>query len=185
RTALKESRPARAGQSLPRFIRPSRSPDLPVVLLEDTAALLGLVFALAGVSVTLLTGSGYGDVVGSGLIGLLLVAVAVILAVETKSLLVGESACPEAVVRIGRAIAGVPDVERLIHLRTVHIGPDDILVAAKFAARPELDAARLAAAVDAAEAAIRAAEPAAGPIFLEPDLWRAERAPTTAGQRSS
>ncbi|MDR1449244.1 MAG: cation diffusion facilitator family transporter [Propionibacteriaceae bacterium] len=176
RTALAEAKPARGNLSLAAFIRQSRAPELPVVLLEDMAALLGLVFALVGVSVSLATGSGYGDVIGSGLIGLLLVAVAIVLAVEIKSLLVGESARPEQAAAIARAIVGVPDISGLVYLKTLHIGPESVLVAAKITAAPELDAVRLARAIDEAETAIRAAEPMVGPIFLEPDIWDGAKA---------
>jgi cation diffusion facilitator family transporter len=176
RTALREAKPARGDQSIFSFIRHSRAPELPVVLLEDIAAETGLVFALAGVGLTLATGSGYWDVVGSGLIGLLLVAVAIILAVEIKSLLVGESAEPAVLDRIASAITGIPDITGLIYLKTIHIGPETILVAAKIATEPDLDAARLARAIDDAEAAVRAAEPMVGPIFLEPDVWNDETA---------
>jgi divalent metal cation (Fe/Co/Zn/Cd) transporter len=177
RTALRESHAARQGQSIFAFIRGSRQPELPVVLLEDIAALVGLVVALAGVSLTLATGSGYWDVIGSGVIGLLLVAVAIILAIEIKSLLVGESARPEVVARIAQAITGVEEITGLIYLKTIHIGPETILVAAKIAIRPDLDAATLAHAIDEAEVAVRSVEPMVGPIYLEPDICRADPTP--------
>lgn len=170
RTAIRESRPAKGGQSWSRFVRTAKSPELPVVLLEDAAALLGLVFALLGVGMTLLTHNGLWDVAGTALIGLLLIAVAVTLAVETKSLLVGEAATPEAVGRIRAALAETDGVSRVIHLKTLHLGPEEVLVAAKIAVEPTESAARVAEVINTAEAAIRAAEPQVTALYLEPDL---------------
>ena len=172
RTAVHEATPARGRGSWWRFIRTSRSPELPVVLLEDSGALLGLLFALFGVSMTLVTGDGRWDAVGSAAIGLLLVVIAVVLARETKSLLLGEGATPEHVAAIRAALVGegVPEV---IHLRTMHLGPEDLLVAAKIAVPAASSAADVAAAIDAAEARVREAVPLARLIYLEPDLRHA------------
>lgn len=170
RTAIRESIPAKGKQSWSRFVRTAKSPELPVVLLEDAAALLGLIFALGGVGMTLLTHNGIWDVVGTGLIGLLLIAVAVTLAVETKSLLLGEAASPEAVGRIREALASTDGVNRVIHLKTLHLGPEEVLVAAKIAVEPTDSAARIAEVIDTAEATIRAAEPQVTALYLEPDI---------------
>ncbi|MCW5954293.1 MAG: cation transporter, partial [Propionibacteriaceae bacterium] len=170
RTAIHESTPAKGKQSWSRFVRTAKSPELPVILLEDAAALLGLVFALLGVGMTLLTHNGLWDVVGTGLIGLLLIAVAVTLAVETKSLLVGEAASPEAVGRIREALASTDGVNRVIHLKTLHLGPEEVLVAAKIAVEPTDSAARVAEVINAAEAAIRAADTQVTALYLEPDI---------------
>src|SRR6266545_4862232 len=132
RTAINESNTLRGKASWPQFIRGARSPELPVILLEDFAALTGLVLALAGVVLTLATGNGVWDGLGSMAIGALLVVVAFVLAVEMKSLLIGESATREAQRRIEAAITGAPGVERLIHIKTLHVGPEEVLVAAKF-----------------------------------------------------
>lgn len=172
RTAVRESRPRKGRQSWPRFIRSAKSPDLPVVLLEDSAALLGLVFALIGVGMTLLTHNGLWDAIGTALIGLLLIAVAVTLAIETRSLLLGESATPEAVAGITAALAGADGVQRVIHLKTLHLGPEEVLVAAKIAVEPTQSAARVAEVIDNAEAAIRAADPMVTALYLEPDIDR-------------
>jgi cation diffusion facilitator family transporter len=176
RTAWIETKSARGKDSLVQFIRSSRAPELPVILLEDTAALIGLTFALFGVGLTKLTNNGYFDVIGSGLIGLLLVTVAIVLAIEIKSLLIGESARPAVIDKIARAIVSVPEITGLIYLKTVHIGPENILVTAKVAIEPGATGAGIAAAIDAAEAAVRAAEPMVGPIYLEPDVWDEEAA---------
>lgn len=171
RTAVHEATPSRGSQGWWRFIRTSRSPELPVVLLEDTGALLGLVFAMVGVSMTLVTDDGRWDALGSGAIGLLLVVIAVVLARETKSMLLGEAALPEAVAAIRAALVG-DGVESVIHLRTMHLGPEELLVAAKIAVPAADTAADVSAAIDAAERRVRAAEPTARLIYLEPDLRR-------------
>ena len=170
RTAINESIPAKGRQSWGRFIRTAKSPELPVVLLEDAAALLGLVFALMGVGMTIITHNGVWDVAGTALIGLLLIAVAVTLAIETKSLLLGEAASPEAVGRIREALAATDGVNRVIHLKTLHLGPEEVLVAAKIAVEPTDSAAHIAEVINAAEAAIRAVEPQVTALYLEPDI---------------
>jgi len=172
RTAIRETRPLLGGASWVAFIRRARAPELPVVLLEDFAALIGLVLALFGVGLTLLTGSGHWDGVGTLAIGALLVVVAVVLAVETKSLLLGESATAGQVAAIEQAISGTDGVSRLIHLRTLHLGPDELLVAAKIAVPGQDSAARLADAINATEERIRRAVPIARVIYLEPDIDR-------------
>jgi cation diffusion facilitator family transporter len=179
RTAIKESNHVRGGQSWVQFVRTAKAPELPVILLEDLAALLGLFFALFGVGLTLITGNAYFDVAGTVAIGLLLVTVAVVLAVETKSLLVGEGAARTAVERIRAAIEAQPEIERVIHMKTLHLGPDELLVAAKVGVRRTDSAAEVAAAIDAAEARIREAEPVARVIYLEPDIYRDEAARDT------
>jgi cation diffusion facilitator family transporter len=176
RTAVAESAPQRGSTSWIGFVRSTKSPELPVVLLEDFAALVGLCFALLGVGLSKLTGSGYWDVAGTAAIGLLLVAVAVVLAVETKSLLLGESARPEVERRIREALEATPGVERVIHLRTLHLGPDELLVAAKTGVSREASAVDVARGIDAAERAIRSAEPLATLIYIEPDIDRGEQA---------
>ncbi len=171
RTAVHESRPAKGKQSWWSFIRGAKAPELPVVLLEDTAALLGLVFAAFGVSMTLATHNGRWDAVGSAMIGLLLVAVAVILALETTSLLLGEAGSVADVAAIRAALVG-DGVASVIHLRTLHLGPEELLVAAKVEVTAGDSADHLASAIDAAEARVRAAVPIATLIYLEPDLRR-------------
>lgn len=179
RTAVLESRPHKGTSSWWQFIRHARSPELPVVLLEDFAALAGLALALAGVVLTLVTGDGVFDGLGSLAIGALLVVVAVVLAIETKSLLVGESAQPGTVDAIADAIAQAPGVERLIHLRTLHLGPDELLVAAKLQVAAGTSVEDAADVIDAAESRIREVAPSAGIIYLEPDIYRPERAAST------
>ena len=159
RTAVNESNEVRGRASWVMFIRRAKAPELPVVLLEDTAALLGLVFALAGVGLASITGAPAWDAVGTIAIG------------ETKSLLIGEAAAPDAVARIRAALVG-PGVDRIIHLRTLHLGPDELLVAAKIAMPRTTTLERVATAIDEAERRVRAAEPVARVIYLEPDLDR-------------
>jgi len=171
RTAIAESNKIRGGIGWVRFVRRAKSPELPVILLEDLAALLGLFFALVGVGLTLVTHNGYWDVAGTTAIGLLLVAVAVVLAVETKSLLLGESASVEAQRRICRALETTPGIDRVIHMKTLHLGPEELLVAVKVGVPRDLEAAAVAAGIDAAEHAIREAEPTAQVIYIEPDIY--------------
>jgi cation diffusion facilitator family transporter len=170
RTALRESDHVRGEASYLEFVRRAKSPELPVILLEDFAALCGLVFALLGVGLSLLTDNLWFDVVGTGLIGLLLVAVAAVLAIETKSLLIGESASASVVRRIADALVATDGIERVVHLKTMHLGPDELLVAAKVAVPAAGSAGDVASAIDAAESSIRAAEPIARVIYLEPDI---------------
>ena len=172
RTAVVESRPLKGSGSWWQFIRRSRNPELPVVLLEDTGALLGLVFALLGVGLTILTGNPIWDGVGTMLIGALLAVIAVILMVEMHSLLIGEGATGEELAAIQSALEGTDRVGRVIHLRTQYLGPEEMLVGAKIALAPTTDLATVAAAIDRAEAAVRAAVPAATLIYIEPDLDR-------------
>jgi len=171
RTAIVESNAVRDGASWKEFVRHARAPELPVILLEDLGALLGLVFALFGVGMTLATGNGMWDAVGTAMIGVLLVTIAVILAIETKSLLLGEGATPEHVAAIERAITEGGDVERIIHMKTLHLGPEELLVAAKVAVRHDETAVEVAQGIDAVEERIRRAVPIARVIYLEPDIY--------------
>jgi cation diffusion facilitator family transporter len=171
RTAVHESNRTRGTQTWVQYVRRAKAPELPVVLLEDTAALLGLVFAMFGVVLTLVTGNGRWDAAGTLLIGLLLVVVAIVLGLEMNSLIIGESAGPEAVEAIRTALVG-GGVEGVIHMRTMHLGPEELLVAAKIAVRPSERADDVAAAIDEAERRVRAAVPIARVIYLEPDIRR-------------
>ena len=170
RTAIAESNPLRGKQSWVKFIRNAKQPELPVILLEDFGALVGLVFALFGVGLTLITGNGIWDGLGTAMIGLLLVAIAVVLAMETKSLLLGESATRDDVAKIRRAIEA--DGTDIIHLKTMHLGPEELLVAAKIGIGRTDSGQDIAKAIDAAEIRIREAVPIARVIYLEPDVQR-------------
>ena len=172
RTAVREANRSRGSRSLWRFVRDARQPELPVVLLEDFGALIGLVFALFGVTMTVVTGDGRWDGIGALAIGSLLLVIAVFLALEMSSMLVGESAVPEQTEAIRAAIESEPLVESVIHLRTLHTGPDEILVAAKIAVRTTDSGAQIADAIDGAERRVREAVPEARWVYLEPDLRR-------------
>jgi cation diffusion facilitator family transporter len=173
RTAIKESNLIRGDQSWVRFIRRAKAPELPVVLLEDFGALIGLVFALFGVGMTLITGNGIWDAAGTAMIGVLLVIIAGTLAIETKSLLLGEGADPKEVAAIEKAVAAGPEVERIIHMKTLYLGPEELMVAAKVAVSPCDSAESLARGINAVEARIRTAVPIARVIYLEPDIYSA------------
>ena len=174
RTAVVESNHVRGDASWVQFIRRAKAPELPVVLLEDCGALLGLVFALAGVSLAWATGDPVWDAYGTIMIGILLGVIAIILIFETKSLLIGEGALPETRDKILAALVG-PGVDRVIHLRTQYLGPDELLVAAKVAIPRTTVMDRVATAIDDAERRVRQAVPEARLIYLEPDLDRPGR----------
>jgi cation diffusion facilitator family transporter len=171
RTAIKESNHTRGKQSWVQFVRRAKAPELPVVLLEDTAALTGLAFALVGVGLSVITGDGVWDGIGTLFIGALLVCVAVILGIETKSLLVGEGATDADHEKIVQAIESTPKVDRLIHIKTLYLGPDELLVGAKIALAPDSELRDVAETIDEVEGRIREVVPIARVIYLEPDVY--------------
>jgi cation diffusion facilitator family transporter len=172
RTAIKESNEVRGSLTWTQFVRRAKAPELPVVLLEDLGALVGLILALFGVGLAVLTGESVWDGIGTVCIGVLLVLIAVVLAAETKSLLLGEAADATQVRRIREALVDDTTVTGVIHMRTLHLGPEELLVAAKIAVRHDDTADEVARAIDAAEGRIRAAVPIARVIYLEPDIYR-------------
>jgi len=175
RTGIREANKVRGDRSWTMFIRRTKIPELPVVLLEDTAALIGLVFAFAGVALSVLTSDGRWDGVGSLGIGLLLATAAAILAIEMKSLLIGEAASPEMQRMIIAALEDGPELAQVIHLRTVHMSPDAVLVTAKVAIREDASARQITSGIDAAERRVREAVPIATTIYLEPDIYRPQQ----------
>lgn len=175
-TAIKESNEIRGTQTWGQFIKRAKAPELPVVLLEDFGALVGLVLALAGVGIALATGDGVWDGIGTLCIGVLLIIIAIVLAAETKSLLLGEAAGLDEVEKIKAALVDGDTVTGVIHMRTLHLGPEELLVAAKIAVQHDDTAAEVANAINAAEARIREAVPIARVIYLEPDVYNAEAA---------
>ncbi|WES64251.1 cation diffusion facilitator family transporter [Microbacter sp. GSS18] len=173
RTAVKESNAVRAkDQSWVAFVRRAKAPELPVVLLEDVAALTGLAFALLGVGLTAITGNSLFDALGTLMIGTLLILVAITLGIETKSLLVGEGATESDHRRIVAAIQDGPEVRRIIHIKTLYLGPDELMVAAKLGFRADVSLGEVAAAIDTVEARVREVVPAARVIYVEPDIYR-------------
>jgi cation diffusion facilitator family transporter len=185
RTAIVESNKIRGNVGWATFIRKAKAPELPVVLLEDFAALIGLVLALFGVGMTLITENGYWDVVGTAAIGTLLVLVAIVLAIETKSLLLGESAGLDDRQAIEAAVLAGDDVHDIIHMRTLHVGPEEILVALKLAVPPTESAQEVATAINEAEERIRSAVPEATYIFIEPDIRRSTPERSVSHERPS
>jgi cation diffusion facilitator family transporter len=172
RTALKEAKKLRGKTSLFHFVRHAKSPELPVVVLEDIAALAGLVLAFGGVGLTVLTHNPIWDAIGTLAIGVLLVLVAIILGLETSSLLVGEGATAEDTTRIRKAMESSKGVQGIIHMKSLYLGPEELMVAAKIAVAPESTGKQIAEIIDVAEDAIRAAVPSARVIYLEPDIAR-------------
>ena len=175
RTAVRAAQKLRRDRDWWQFVRQNKTAELTVVLLEDAAALLGLVLALLGVGLAAITGNPIWDAYGTLAIAALLAVIAVFLAIETKSLLIGESAAPEEESAIRTALEETPGIDHVIHLRTEHRGPSELLVTAKVAVPSTLVAAAIAHTIDEAEARIRAAVPTARYIFLEPDLPRPKR----------
>jgi cation diffusion facilitator family transporter len=176
RTAIVESNHVRGKTSWVQFVRRAKAPELPVVLLEDAGALLGLIFALFGVVMTLITGDGMWDGIGTAMIGFLLVAIAIVLAIETKSLLLGEGATPEDVRTIEQAVLAGAGVERIIHMKTLYLGPDELLVAAKVAVPRSARAEEIATHINEAETRVREALPIARVIYIEPDIYHPDAA---------
>ena len=175
RTAVKHAQPERRGRSWKRYIQESRSPELPVLLLEDSGALLGLVFAMLGVILATVTGNPIFDGIGTLAIGLLLVSIAAVLAAEMKSLLTGESASPDDQQAIERELASGPGVKRIIHVLTQHLGPDELLVAVKLEFEPRLTTHELVEAINACETRVRSATHVKRlRIYVEPDLGPSE-----------
>ena len=171
RTALKEAAPHKGSLSWVQYVRRAKAPELPVVMLEDTAALTGLVFAFFGVGLTALTGNGVFDAIGTVLIAVLLIAVALVLGIETKSLLVGEGATAADVTKIKAAVLDGPEVESIIHIKTLYLGPDELLVAAKIALAPDSELRDVADTINEVEVAVRASVPIARVIYIEPDVY--------------
>ena len=172
RTAAKEANLVKGNRTWWQFIRTAKSPELPVVLLEDVGAEVGLILALGGLSLAEVTDNPRWDAVGSISIGVLLVGIAIILAIEMKGLLIGESAGDEHLIAIERAIGDSPHVTSIIHLRTMHLGPEELLVAAKVEYDRSLDVPALAAAIDATETNLRSAVHLPATIYIEPDIRR-------------
>jgi len=172
RTAIREANKSRGKRSFFRFVKDARQPELPVILLEDAGALVGLVFALFGVGLAVITGNGRFDALGAMAVGTLLIVIAIFLAIEMTAMLVGESALPEEVAAIRTALESSPGVLRVIHLRTIHVGPDELLVGAKIAVAHSNTGVEIAQDIDDAEKALRAAVPSARYVFLEPDIDR-------------
>ena len=176
RTAIVESNKVRSDASWWQFIRRSKNPELPVVLLEDFGAEIGLAIALSALTATLVTGDAVWDGIGTLTIGLLLASIAVLLATEMKSLLMGETASPEMEARIRTAIEDDESVDRLIHMRTQHLGPDELLVGAKVSFREDLAVGELADAVNRVETVVRSSVPEARVMYIEPDVLRTDQA---------
>ncbi|MFC5789323.1 cation diffusion facilitator family transporter [Agromyces tardus] len=171
RTAVKESNHVRGKLSWIQFVRRAKAPELPVVLLEDVAALFGLVFAFIGVGLTVITGNSVFDAIGTLFIGTLLIVVAIVLGIETKSLLVGEGATDADYDKIVKAILAGPEADRIIHMKTLYLGPDELLVAAKVGFHADQRLIEVSTAVNVIEQRVREAVPAARVIYIEPDVY--------------
>jgi len=176
RVAIGESRPLKGSATWWEFVKRSRVPELPVVLLEDLGALIGLILALVSVTIAVVFDAPVWDGIGTLAIGVLLAVIAVVLAIEMRSLLLGEGATVSNLEKIRAALSTSPGVTRIIHLRTQHIGPEELLVGAKVSFEPGLDTAALVAAIDEAKRRVRAVVPIARPMYIEPDIYATPRA---------
>ncbi|QIM15385.1 cation diffusion facilitator family transporter [Leucobacter insecticola] len=182
RTAVRESKPLKGSLSWRQFIQRSKAPELPVVLMEDIAALLGLVIAFIGVGLTVVTGNGLFDGISTVAIGVLLVLVALVVGMKVKSLLVGEGASEEDVANIEAAILASKDIDRIIHMKTLYLSPDEFMVGAKVSLQASCTMHEVSVIINLAERRIREAVPAAKTIYLEPDVYLDPNAtvPTTS-----
>ncbi|MGI8392733.1 cation diffusion facilitator family transporter [Leucobacter sp. Z1108] len=171
RTAIKESRPHKGNSSWMAFIRKSKAPELPVVLLEDVGALLGLIIAFFGVGLTVLTGNSVFDGAATIAIGVLLILIAAVIGWEVKSLLVGEGASDGDVAKIEAALLASSDVDRIIHMKTLYVGPDEFMIGAKVSLAADRTMKEVSVIVNLAERRVREAVPAARIIYIEPDVW--------------
>jgi cation diffusion facilitator family transporter len=172
RTALREAKHVRGKATLPQFIRHAKSPELPVVMLEDMAALAGLVLAFGGVGLTVFTHDGMWDALGTLAIGGLLILVAIILGIETSSLLVGEGASADDTARIREALGSSRGVISVIHMKTLYLGPEELMLAAKIEVAADSTGKEIAEIIDEAEVNVRKVVPVTRVIYLEPDIKR-------------
>ncbi len=179
-TAVRTARDIKGQRTWWQFIRTSRVPELTVVLLEDFGALTGLFVAITAIGIATITGAPIWDGIGTVSIGLLLGAIAILLAFEMKGLLIGESARPGVYQEIRSAMQGSPHVVDVIHLRTQHFGPEELLVGAKIVFDSDLSFPALADAINEVERRVREVVPIARPMYIEPDIGRTPAPPVDA-----
>lgn len=170
RTALKEAGASRGNLGWIAYYRRTKAAELPVILLEDLGALVGLMIALCGIGVATLTGDPRFDALASIAIGVLLTLIAVALSLKMRSLLVGEAAGSQHLRAIRETLEGSPYIRRVLHMRTTHLGPDALLIGAKVEFQVELSFAEIAAAINAVECEVRRIVPIARYIYIEPDV---------------
>lgn len=177
RIAVQEVNKIRGKQSMWSFIKRSKVPELPVVLLEDLGALIGLVLALVGIGLTMITGDARFDAIGSLSIGILLGVIAIVLSIEMRSLLIGESATPETIAKLKKCIQDQPDILNLLVLKTQHLGPEELLVVIEAEFSKDLSSDELCDAINRLEERIQEEVPIAKKIYVEPDTKKEVRAP--------
>ena len=173
RTAWKQFEAKRGGRSVGQALREAKDPEILTVLGEDTAALSGIAVAMLGIVVSNLTGDAVFDAIASYGIGLILVVVAFFLAREMRGLLLGEAATAPTRRRIVDTVTRFDSVDRVIELRTMHVGPQELLVALEVLFDDGLDTDAIEQTIDEIERGIRAAVPEARAIFIEPERARA------------
>jgi cation diffusion facilitator family transporter len=178
RTTVRAGRSAKGMLSWRQVVRTTKAPELLVVFLEDLGALIGIGIAFAGVALTTITGDGLWDALASILIGALLMAIGLVVNRETQSLLLGESATDEVVARIRTAIATTPGIDAVIDLRTIHLGPDDLVVATGIVVDPVADAGGIVRSIVEAKRRTRETVPFRTVIYIEPRVAAASQRPT-------
>jgi cation diffusion facilitator family transporter len=167
-TAMREFKHIRAGRGLRRTLAEARDPTVLTIMFEDIAALFGLVVAFVGIYLTQRTGDVIWDGVASIVVGLALGGVAWILARDSKSLLIGKSISPSEDAKVREIVASHPDVLELIHLRTMHMGPEEVIAAIKVRFAAHLDVRTLEVRINEMEARLREAVPRLRRIYVEP-----------------
>jgi cation diffusion facilitator family transporter len=160
----------RRGKPFMRYLRETKDSDLVVIFGENSAAVLGLTLALIAIVIAKQTGDGRWDAVGSLAIGVVLIGVAVFLAIEVKSLLLGESADPELDAAVRELVKEEPAVEDLMQLISIQQGPGEVMVMLKLRFATNLTSEQVATGIDTFESKLRARRPEVRWLFVEPDL---------------
>jgi len=172
RTALKKINAERGKTGMVAYLRNSKKAELIVIFLEETAALIGLTIAMVGLLIEHLTGALFFDGLASILIGLLLASTALFVGIETKSLIIGEGADPEMLRRIRLLLLREESITHVIHIRSLHLGAEDILLAVKAEFDTRLNPKQICSLINGIEADIRAHYPQVNKIFIEPDIYK-------------
>ena len=175
--ARREFKKHAAGRGVRQALREARDPTVITVLFEDSAALVGLVVALAGIGASVLTGNPIWDGLASTVVGAVLILVAVFLAGSAKDLLIGRSVPEEERLAIERIAGAAADVQQVVHARTVHLGPNQVMLGLKLRFNPALDMRTLERRINELEASLRAAMPHLRRIYVEPGFEERHAAP--------
>lgn len=162
----------RKGEPIFSYLKRTKKSELLVVFLEDFAALIGLSVAIVALLLQHFTGILIFDGIASILIGIILAVVAFFLGNETRSLLIGESADPKLIYKINHILRDEENIERVIHMRSLQLGPEDILLAVKIEFNQRLNTKEISNLINGIEAEIRSEFPIIKKIYIEPDIYR-------------